>query len=548
MGKAVKGRTKPRARGASARDGDTEGQLKEDIRMLEEYEKLAKLAEIQKLRLKKLQQQEQTNSRINKLKLRNIHRAFMRVEKTIELRKEMELLKQGHERNMERNDALIEMLLVDLDDAEEQHQTAQRAHMNRLERLRSLHAAKVAQLEAEFERDLKALKAEFETEFAQIRAHHLRDAKEMKTIIAAIEAEETERVYRAKQQHENEREMIRNKNLESINELRINLENRIEELEKTFDEAHQTYVEKVSDNGNKFKQLEREDIQLSKRITECKRLIERKTQRLQTWKQKLERNAKEGRQRNAAMKEQKEAIARHCNALKARMARFRQQDAKRLTELTVLSREALRANEDKLSQAERILQLAELGRKFETEREKVLPFYESTVGSMVAPGHGEGEGKIRGAAEGERRGGAPESKQVSAAGPGRPATAASAKSESAVEPLQPKALLLDGSPVDAFGHLENFFKRYNKVLLDTLAIKQERQRLLQENQDLRAILKSYLDGISVSSDTLSAPNNSLLIVNGRMDMPERTVRRLPGSKTVVEGTQVVQQYAMQARR
>ena len=36
----------------------------------------------------------------------------------------------------------------------------------------------------------------------------------------------------------------------------------------------------------------------------------------------------------------------------------------------MLSREALKANESKLEQAERILQLAELGRKLETEREK----------------------------------------------------------------------------------------------------------------------------------------------------------------------------------
>ena len=33
----------------------------------------------------------------------------------------------------------------------------------------------------------------------------------------------------------------------------------------------------------------------------------------------------------------------------------------------------------RLEKAERIIKLAELTRKFETEREKVLPFYESSV-------------------------------------------------------------------------------------------------------------------------------------------------------------------------
>jgi uncharacterized protein YlxW (UPF0749 family) len=54
---------------------------------------------------------------------------------------------------------------------------------------------------------------------------------------SVVQAEEADRVVKAKQAHENEREMIRNKNLESINELRINLENKIEDLEKTFDEV-----------------------------------------------------------------------------------------------------------------------------------------------------------------------------------------------------------------------------------------------------------------------------------------------------------------------
>jgi hypothetical protein len=75
--------------------------------------------------------------------------------------------------------------------------------------------------------------------------------------------------------------------------------------------------------------------------------------------------------------------------LKERMKKVRGREAKRLTELTgsflqtsalfvtrvcsVVSREALTTNEGHLTQAERILQLAELSRKMETEREKVQP-------------------------------------------------------------------------------------------------------------------------------------------------------------------------------
>ena len=42
--------------------------------------------------------------------------------------------------------------------------------------------------------------------------------------------------------------------------------------------------------------------------------------------------------------------------------------------------------------------------------------------------------------------------------------------------------------------MENFWKRYNKVLLDKLALDREKQTLEDENSKLKALLKQYLDG------------------------------------------------------
>jgi hypothetical protein len=76
----------------------------------QEYEKLNKLAEAQRIRLKKLEQQEAYNTRINKKLLVNIHRKFMRADKVDQLRKEIEILAQNHEREVDRKDAIIQML------------------------------------------------------------------------------------------------------------------------------------------------------------------------------------------------------------------------------------------------------------------------------------------------------------------------------------------------------------------------------------------------------------------------------------------------------
>ena len=83
--------------------------------------------------------------------------------------------------------------------------------------------------------------------------------------------------------------------------------------------------------------------------------------------------------------------------------------------------------------------------------------------------------------------------------------------------LQASAAGKDGAVIEEWNYLDNFFKRYNKVLLDVMAIERERDRLGGENSDLRSILKQYLDGISVNPDVINNPN-PLLVVNHKTNI------------------------------
>jgi hypothetical protein len=65
--------------------------------------------------------------------------------------------------------------------------------------------------------------------------------------------------------------------------------------------------------------------------------------------------------------------------------------------------------------------------------------------------------------------------------------------------------------------LENFWKRYNKVMLDKVALDKEKSVLLQENNQLRTLLKQYLDGISVNDEILSQVN-PLFVVNHKTNV------------------------------
>ena len=100
----------------------------------------------------------------------------------------------------------------------------------------------------------------------------------------------------------------------------------------------------------------------------------------------------------------------------------------------------------------------------------------------------------------------------------------------------------DGQPIEEWNYLDNFFKRYNKVLLDVMGIEREKDRLKNENGDLRSILKQYLDGISVNEDVINNPN-PLLVVNHKTNIVMASAyNQRPPPATVVEGAHAVMSH------
>lgn len=65
--------------------------------------------------------------------------------------------------------------------------------------------------------------------------------------------------------------------------------------------------------------------------------------------------------------------------------------------------------------------------------------------------------------------------------------------------------------------LQNFYLKYNRALLDCVAIEKERDRLQEENNQLEDLIQQFLDGMKLS-DTVLADDNPLFVVNGRANL------------------------------
>ena len=275
----------------------------------------------------------------------------------------------------------------------------------------------------------------------------------------------------------------------------------IEDLERHFESAHHTYVTNTESRTTKFKALTQKDKENALDIQRKAQRLLKLQEAVNNWKMKISANCRECEERNKLLREERESIGKHFAELKRRMNKFRGHEARFLSDLTTKIRKAMQELEAKQKQAERVLKIAELNRKMETEQEKILPF------EPVPPLAGEG-------------------------------TKVPSELRADANMLSAYAKAPDGGAVEEHYYLDRFFKRFNKVQLDCMALKGEHRDLTSENQDLRNILTQYLDGISVTEDVL-AKHNPLLVVNNRTNIVHRMPLANMSNIPAVEGNTVV---------
>merc|ERR1719261_1796415 len=157
--------------------------------------------------------------------------------------------------------------------------------------------------------------------------------------------------------------------------MRSNLEEKIEQMKEKCNAQLTSYRTSTEANTVDYRSFLGRDATLSKQVERKLRQVERMQASIQHWKLKIQQNRQECEERNAQLKTEKDHIAKHFQELKAKMNSFRTEEKKRLADLTQNARNCIKSLNDQLGLTEKILKTAELCRKFETEREKVLPFY-----------------------------------------------------------------------------------------------------------------------------------------------------------------------------
>ncbi|XP_072265454.1 dynein regulatory complex subunit 2 [Pyxicephalus adspersus] len=429
----------------------------------------------------KLAKEEQSSS-INLNKLNVQWRAVLREVKAKELRKDIEILSQTFERVVDCKNNVIKSLMKDVEEADDQYTHALRSHLQNIDALLELQRERLDLLQEEYQQELNTVLKEFDTERKMIMEQEDKEMQYLQNVMLTMEQNTLENESEAKQEFQSMRDEIKNKSLEEKHSLRVILESTIEDLWKQVQQAQKNYQNATEDRKIAFETLKAKDEKSTEEIAYQMKKLQKIQDSINSLRNKISVHARDGEEQNRRLREDKEVVHKQFQKLKQQLNQARAAEHSHLTTLTIQSNATLKELQRVIDKGEQILRLAEMCRKLETEEEKVLPFYPSSLSDA-------------------------EKKEAERA--------------SMEKPSEQLALLMQD-----YTALDQFWKRYNKVQLERWALEREKTVLSQDNQKLRILLKQYLDGISVSDEVLSQ-QNPLLILNNRSSLQQKVLPQVP---------------------
>jgi len=306
LGKHVKGRGQTtnedkrytiKVKNQSAAFGDVENEMKR-IKM-------------QRQHLKQQMQDEQKMAHFNRMKILTYWRKVLRLAKTEQLKKDIQIYQQNHDREIDAKEAMVQMYDRDLDEAEEQYQMALRNHLIHIDDLIALQQSRLKGLHVEFERDVMIIKDEYDRERKDIERTHELETEELREMIQTITDEEHSKLQQMSQDFEALREETKNRNVEELEGMKFILIGKIEELDKEFQVHYNQFSSETKQVAKSYEQKLELNKNLSTEISHLNRTIDRNRHKKMYWQMKTEQNDREFTQRNKMLTQEKMNIYKH---------------------------------------------------------------------------------------------------------------------------------------------------------------------------------------------------------------------------------------------
>ncbi|OWK50304.1 Coiled-coil domain-containing protein 65 [Lonchura striata] len=428
-------------RPAAPRAAEDELLLLQRQALAEEEAAKAKRELLTRFLQEKLSREEQS-SRWGLHKVCTLWRSAQRKTKDEELRQDIEILSQTFTRVMDCKDSAIEALVTELKEAEEQQNRALRSHLHLTDQLLQLQRCRLGYLEQGFSAQVGALKAEFEAERKAMLEQQDWESCCLQDMALAMEQDHARNEHEALLNFQSARDDIKNKarGAQGSIEGLLGLAGEIQTARRSYAQA----TEK--------KKVEFEELKRKCEKTSCE--IDAQAKKLQ----KLQENEEQTQR----IRDERELALQKLQKLRAQISQAGATAHTHLVTLTCQCSATLKVLRQVVEKAQRILRLAEMCRKLETQEEKVLPFYASSLAEQE-------QQKARRVLE-----------------------------ETTSEPL--------AQALQDYVGLERFWQRFNKAKLEEKGLERARAALADRNQELRRLLQQYLAGATINQKVPKDPH------------------------------------------
>jgi hypothetical protein len=288
LGKAVKGKYKTQQEFKRVMV-----KIRNQDKTMEELEQEQIILKMKRDDLKKQQVEEEKMAYFNKMKILTHWRRIMRVARTEQLKKEIQVYQQNHDREVDAKDAILQMLDRDLEESDEQYQMALKNHKIRIDQLIAIQNSRLRGLNVEFDRDLAILKGEFDKEKDEIEKAHMMETMELEDMIITIEEEEKSKLSKLKDNADGLREETKNSKMEDMEIMKHDLIKKIEGLDQDFEISFSNYISETDAKSQEYTKKLDDNQKASLEITEMMRGINRLKEVIAHWILKRAQNQKD---------------------------------------------------------------------------------------------------------------------------------------------------------------------------------------------------------------------------------------------------------------
>lgn len=295
-----------------------------------------------KAKILKMMGDESNIESVNRRKLLVNWRNIMRIAKTDKLKSELEVYAQANQRELDSQEAYLQMLDKNLEDAEDQYNLSLRNHLIQIGKLTDIRDARIQALKAEFDRTATILEHEFNSEAREIHRTHNNQIKELSNMADCNEEEEQSKQNLMMEEFQTAVEQTKQRAKEEMEIMTSEMRSKQGTLSNYLETLYQRYMNDTNTKFTKFKKLREQSVSKTTTIKKTMRKISQTKEWIKQMDLKIASMEAEFSQRHKSLTNEKRQISDNFLKLKNKMARFR--DGKKQSIIFLISRGEKEAN------------------------------------------------------------------------------------------------------------------------------------------------------------------------------------------------------------